>query len=140
MTPETSMTPENSSAHGSPGGVGLSSAISEVASHIKESASDAMHSGTKLIQRGKVGAADGLANAASGLHASADDLPGGETVAKFAHGAADKLASSATYIRSNDLNDVVDDLKGLVKNNPIPSLVTAIAIGFILGRSMSRND
>ena len=83
--------------------------------------------------------ADGLDTAASVLHKGADTLPGGDTVGGFAHSAADRLSTTADYVRKNDVNRMVADVETLVKNNPGLSLVIAAAFGFLLGRAVVRD-
>lgn len=83
--------------------------------------------------------ADGLDTAASVLHKGADSLPGGDRVGGFAHSAADRLSTTADYVRRNDVNRMVADVETLVKNNPGVSLVIAAAFGFLLGRAVVRN-
>ena len=85
-------------------------------------------------------AAGGLEQAASALHDKAESLPGGEKVTGLAHATADKLSSTADYVREHDVNRMMADVETLVKNNPGPSLLAAAAIGFLVGRAFSSND
>jgi ElaB/YqjD/DUF883 family membrane-anchored ribosome-binding protein len=84
-------------------------------------------------------AAGGLDSAADTLRDKADTLPGGEKVASAAHTAADALASTAEYIRENDLKGMMADVQSLVKKNPGPALLTAAALGFLVARTFSRD-
>lgn len=84
-------------------------------------------------------AARGLDSAADTLHDKADKLPGGEKVASAAHTAADALASTAEYVRENNLKSMMADMQSLVKNNPGPALLTAAALGFLVARTFSRD-
>lgn len=84
-------------------------------------------------------AAGGLDSVADTLHEKADKLPGGEKVASAAHTAADKLASTAEYIRANDLKSMMADVQSLVKKNPGPALLAAAALGFLAARTFSRD-
>lgn len=81
-------------------------------------------------------AAGGLDRAAAGLRGRADHLPGVEQVEALAHGAADKLSSTADYLRSHDVDRVLGDVKVLVTKHPGPSLLVAGVIGFWLGRTL----
>jgi ElaB/YqjD/DUF883 family membrane-anchored ribosome-binding protein len=83
--------------------------------------------------------ADGLDGAASALRKGADNLPGGETVSELAHSAADRLSTTADYVRRHDVNRMMADVETLVKNNPGPSLLIAAAFGFLLGRAAIRD-
>ena len=84
-------------------------------------------------------AADHIAAAAFRLEGRAEQLPGGERVANFAHGAADTLTSAADYIREHDANAMLEDAKLIVKNNPFAALVGAAALGFLLAKALSRD-
>jgi ElaB/YqjD/DUF883 family membrane-anchored ribosome-binding protein len=92
--------------------------------------------GNKAAQRAdqaRVGAAAGLENVASTLHEK------GERVASAAHSAADAVASGAEYLRENDVQSMISDLMEVIRRNPGPSLIGAAALGFLLGRALSRD-
>ena len=97
------------------------------------------HKATEAQERGRSAAAGGLDSAAEALHSGADALPSGGKVSAAAHSAADALASGADYLRGHDLQDMVDDLVEVVKNNPGPALLGAVALGFLMGRAFSRD-
>jgi hypothetical protein len=84
-------------------------------------------------------AAAGMDTASSKLHEGADTLRAGGRASSVAHSTADVLSSSADYIREHDLSDMMDDLMGVVKNNPGPALLGAVALGFLVGRAFSRD-
>lgn len=83
--------------------------------------------------------ASGLASAASMLYEKADDLPGGEKVARAARSAAEAMERAAVYVRDQDLKGVVSDVQQVAKRNPGVTLLTAVAVGFLLARSLSRH-
>jgi len=114
--------------------------ISNTASQARDKMTELGHAVTDKIDDNRGAAAGGLESAASTLHEKAESLPGGEKVANLAHTAADKLTSTADYVRKHDVNSMMADMERLVKNNPGPSLLAAAAIGFLLGRSFARND
>jgi ElaB/YqjD/DUF883 family membrane-anchored ribosome-binding protein len=105
----------------------------------EESISDMARSATDKVNEGRETAADQLENAASAVHDRAEQLPGGPKVKEFAHAAADRLSSTADYMRSHDAARMMADGESLVKNNPGPALVVAAAFGFLLGRALSRD-
>jgi ElaB/YqjD/DUF883 family membrane-anchored ribosome-binding protein len=78
--------------------------------------------------------------AASAVRDRADQLPGGPKVQEFAHAAAERLSTTADYVRSHDAKHMLSDVKRVVKNNPGPSLVIAAAFGFVLGRALTRDS
>ena len=111
---------------------GISAQAKATASGIGQMAGD-------KIDEKRGAAAGGLDSAADTLHDKADTLPGGEKVASAAHTAADALASTADYIRENDLKGMMSDVQSLVKRNPGPALLTAAALGFLVARTFSRD-
>ncbi len=92
--------------------------------------------GAKAAQRAdqaRVGAAAGLDSVASTLHEK------GERVASAAHSAADAMASGAEYLRDNDVRTMMNDFVEVIRRNPGPALIGAAALGFMLGRALSRD-
>jgi len=91
--------------------------------------------GAKAAQqadKARVGAAAGLDTVASTLHKR------GDTVASAAHSAADAVSSGAEYLRAHDVETMMDDLTQSIRRNPTPAILGAAALGFILGRALSR--
>jgi ElaB/YqjD/DUF883 family membrane-anchored ribosome-binding protein len=80
-----------------------------------------------------------LESAASTLHDRAEDLPGGEKVARIAHATADKIQATAEYVREHDISDMVADVTEFVRRYPAQMLVGGIVVGFLVGRAF-RND
>jgi ElaB/YqjD/DUF883 family membrane-anchored ribosome-binding protein len=103
------------------------------------SMTDAASNAAAAIDQGRSTAADRLDTAASALQDRADALPGGETVRNAARATADRLSSSADYVRSHDAKRMMADVETLVKSNPGPALAVAAAFGFLLGRALSRD-
>lgn len=83
--------------------------------------------------------ARGIDSAASSLHEHADQLPGGEKVAHAAHSAAGAMEDAADYIRDQDLRGMLSDVQDLVKRNPGVALLTAVAVGFLLARTLAHD-
>lgn len=109
--------------------------ITEAATTAKDKVSDAGRQAVGKVDEKRGPAADALDSAASTLHEKAEDLPGGETVRNVAHSAAEKLESTAGYIREHDVRAMFSDVEDIVKRNPGPSLLIAAAIGFLVGRA-----
>src|SRR5437763_15998859 len=125
---------------------GLSDTASTVGEKMSDAASQAQDKVSSLgraaagkIDENRESAASGLESAASTLHEKAESLPGGQKVTELAHTAADKLTSTADYVRRHEVNSMMADLETLVKNNPGPSLLGAVVIGFLVGRTFSRD-
>ena len=113
--------------------------LTEAARSTVASMSDAARDAATALDDSRSTAADGLDAAASALHDSVDDLPGGETVRNVARAAADRLGSSADYVRTHDAQRMMADVESFVKSNPGPALAIAASFGFLLGRALSRD-
>jgi ElaB/YqjD/DUF883 family membrane-anchored ribosome-binding protein len=109
--------------------------FADSASAAKQEASDVGSQTADKIDEKRGPAADALQSAAFTLHEKAEDLPGGETVRSVAHSTAEKLESTAGYIREHDVRAMIADVEEVVKRNPGPSLLIAAAMGFLIGRA-----
>ena len=109
------------------------------ASEAKESMSDMARKATDKVNDGRETAADGLESVASTVHERAEQLPGGPKVRDFARAAADRLSTTADYVRSHDATRMMADVETLVKNSPGAALLVAAAFGFLVGPALSRN-
>jgi ElaB/YqjD/DUF883 family membrane-anchored ribosome-binding protein len=109
------------------------------AGEVKSKVSDMARTAADSIDQTRPAAAQGLDTAASAIHDQADRLPGGDRVSGLAHSAADRLSSTANYVRRNDLNSMKGDVEAFVKKNPGPALLAAAAVGFLIGRTLARD-
>jgi ElaB/YqjD/DUF883 family membrane-anchored ribosome-binding protein len=108
--------------------------LSEAVTSVKDKAQDLGKLAAGKVDETRGAAAKGLASAASTIHRKADSLPGGDTVHNVVHSTADKMAATADYLRSHRMKDVIADIEGCVRRNPGPSLLAAVAVGFLAGR------
>jgi ElaB/YqjD/DUF883 family membrane-anchored ribosome-binding protein len=111
-------------------------ASTETAAAVATLKSKAQDLGAKTAQRAdqaRVSAAAGLDTVASNLHDK------GERVASAAHSAADAVSSGAEYLRANDVKTMMSDVVDVIRRNPGPALLGAAALGFLLGRALSRD-
>jgi hypothetical protein len=127
----------------SPGGIGqkaqdvaggVGQKAQDVAGGVGQKAQEMMHKEKEMIdqQRGRV--AEGMDSVAEQLRGRAHDMPGGERVAGVAEMAADKMQTTAEYVRNQDVNAMMDDLTTIVRDHPKESLIVAAAAGFLIGR------
>jgi ElaB/YqjD/DUF883 family membrane-anchored ribosome-binding protein len=112
--------------------------IADRVTEAKEKVADLARTAADTIDDKRSSAAAGLSAAASTLHEKAESLPGGDGVQDFAHATADRLSSTATYVREHDMNRMMADVEELVTRNPGPSLLAAAAFGFLLGHAVTR--
>lgn len=98
-----------------------------------ESAASALgRSAANKADRARTRTAAGLESAAQSVHA------GTEQVASAGHSAGDALSSSARYVRDTDVNGMMEDILDVVRNNPGIALLGAAALGFLVGRAITR--
>ena len=81
--------------------------------------------------------ANAIDHAATRLHDKADSMNGGR-IAGLADRTASALDSTGRYLREMESRDVLVDLGEIAKRHPGKSLLAAIAVGFLVGRSLSR--
>jgi ElaB/YqjD/DUF883 family membrane-anchored ribosome-binding protein len=82
---------------------------------------------------------DRVETVASTIEERAESIPGGQKVKEVAQAAADRLSTTADYMRSHDARRMISDVETVVRNNPGPALVIAAVLGFMLGRTVVRN-
>ena len=138
--------PDNTRSVGNPmgnGGQDADTAAGEMAQRARNAAASmtnaAGNAAAAALAEGRSTTADGLDTAASAIHERADNLPGGEAVRTFARATANRLSTSADYVRSHDARRMMADVETFVKSNPGPALVAAAAFGVLLGRALSRD-
>lgn len=78
---------------------------------------------------------------AHGIHQTAEAIrsKAPAPVADKARVAADAMQRAADYIRSRDVRRMGSDLTSTVRENPGPSLIAAVAVGFLLGVVLRRD-
>ena len=109
------------------------------AREVKDAAFDATRSAGRKIDEARPAVAERLETAASTIEERAEKIPGGQRVKEFTQAAADRLSTTADYVRSNDARRMVSDLEEVVKKNPWPAVLVGAFLGFILGRAAVRN-
>jgi hypothetical protein len=114
--------------------------ISDVASEAKGKITGMSRTAADKIDDNRDTVAGGLETAASTLHEKAENLPGGENVTRIAHSAADKLSTTADYVRQHDVNRMMADVQEMVKRNPGPALVASAVLGYLVARAFSSRD
>ena len=117
----------------------LGEKLSDTAGQVKDKVAVFGRNAADKVDENRGAAATGLDKAASALHDKAESLPGGEKVTSLAHAAADRMTSTADYVREHDVDGMMKDVESLVKNNPGRSLLAAAIVGFLLGRTFSRD-
>ena len=106
---------------------------------IADAASDLSKAAAHVIDTHREPAAGALEAAAADIHAHADQLPGGEPVARLAHQTADGLDATAGYVREKTITGMIGDLEHLIQLHPTASVLCAGVLGFLMARRVGRN-
>ena len=116
----------------------LKDRLEDVASKAKDKAEQLSESASETVDRQRENVSSGLERAASTLHEKATNIPGGPRAVSAVHRFADGMETTASYLRDHDFADMRDDVISLCKRHPVQALVSAVAFGFLLGRSVRR--
>jgi ElaB/YqjD/DUF883 family membrane-anchored ribosome-binding protein len=109
--------------------------VSDMTSKVKDKAGQVADTVSEKFGQQRENAADTLGRAASTLHERADNVPGGPKVVNLTHNIADGMESTASYLRGHDFSAMGKDLMDVCRRYPTQSLVAALAVGFLIGRS-----
>jgi ElaB/YqjD/DUF883 family membrane-anchored ribosome-binding protein len=113
--------------------------ISDAATKAKAKVEEFGRSAVSKFDEGRAGAADALSSAASNLHDKAASFTAGQTAVDMAHTTADKIEATADYVRNHDMKQMLADVESVVKSHPGPSLLVAVAVGYLAGRAFRRD-
>ncbi len=84
---------------------------------------------------------DSRETAAGALDATASTLhTRGDQISVATHSAANKIHSTANYVRNTDVKGMVDDIENILKRYPAQTLAAAAFFGFLVGRAFRRFD
>jgi ElaB/YqjD/DUF883 family membrane-anchored ribosome-binding protein len=111
----------------------MSDTAAQVAGHASELGREAID----RLDASRPGVADSLERTADAIRSHAPATSGAAT------SVANALGTTAGYIRGRDIRTMGSDLTEFVRRNPGPSLVAAVATGFLLGailRSSGRSS
>lgn len=62
-----------------------------------------------------------------------------EGAADAARRAAEAAGEAADYVRNLDVQGMLADAQALVRQNPVPALLVAVALGFLVARAVARD-
>lgn len=115
---------------------GLKEKVYQATSHVKNTAAEFGRSAADNIDRNLKSAAGALESTASTLRQRGTGT--GKT-AEYANTAAEKLDATARYFRTHDTSDMLREADYWTRRNPGLALGSALAIGFFIGMSLSRD-
>jgi hypothetical protein len=101
-------------------------------SRIREKATQISGSVSQTADKQRENAARGLDRAATGLQ------EGMGSATKVAHGVADSMKTTASYLRSHTFADMGNDLASVARRHPAQALISAVILGFVAGRLIRR--
>jgi ElaB/YqjD/DUF883 family membrane-anchored ribosome-binding protein len=110
--------------------------VSDMASQAKHAATDWGRSAATKLDRNLQSAAGALEKSASAIR---DRTPASGKAGEIATKTAERIDSTARYLREHDTNDMVAGVESLVRRNPGASLCAALAVGFLIGTAMRRD-
>lgn len=96
----------------------LKDRVSEMTAKVKDKASQVADSVSEKAGQARESAAGGLGRAAS-----------------TTRNIADGMQSTASYLREHDFNQIGKDVMNICRRYPSQSLIAAVAVGFLIGRS-----
>jgi ElaB/YqjD/DUF883 family membrane-anchored ribosome-binding protein len=108
--------------------------FSEKMADVKERVSDFGRDAAQKLDGSRASAAGALEQTASSLQAGGNKLSG------VAQSAADRIQTTANYVRETDLRGMMDDLTGVVKRYPGQALAAAAILGFLVARGLRSRD
>jgi hypothetical protein len=111
---------------------------SGLTSKVKEKAAEMGSTMGDTLRRQRENAAGGLDRVASTIHENAGSIPGGQKISRVAHGIAGGMESTASYLREHDFKAMGEDVVGVARRHPAQALLSALLLGFLLGRAARR--
>jgi len=87
-------------------------------------------------------AEDATASLGSGLQSAADkvrdNLPHEGVIGKASEAFAGALERGGRYIEEKNIRGIAEDVTEVIKRNPVPAVLLAVGLGFLLGRTLRR--
>jgi hypothetical protein len=111
----------------------LKDRASDIASRAKDKAGHVAETVSEKLGHTRESAAEGLHRAASTIRDSGVD--GASKVRNLTDGLASGMESTATYLHDHDFNQMGKDVMNLCRRYPTQSVIAALAVGFLIGRS-----
>lgn len=67
-----------------------------------------------------------------------DNAPSEGYLGKASQSVASSLEEGGKYLQEQGLTGLAEDVGGLIKRNPVPAVLVAIGIGFMIGRMLKK--
>ena len=116
----------------------IRSAGADVAGSMRDAAHDAAgtlsDSASRAAEKAQSSAADEVANMSSALRTAAGELRSGSPQDRAFSHVADSLADASDALRNKDMGEMLSDLNGFARRNPLTFLGGAALVGFAATR------
>jgi hypothetical protein len=117
-------------------------AVSSATQGVKETASNLGHRAQELAGTTAERAGEALSSVGQGMSNLAgtirQNVPREGMLGSAAGSVAEGLEAGGRYLREHDLSDISADVGRLVRQHPLPALLTVFGIGFLLGSALRR--
>jgi hypothetical protein len=114
-------------------------AANYVADKAKSAASTLQHSAEGAASYVGTKAGDATSAVGSGLKSLGDTIresgPKGDMMKGATCAVADTLDQAGQYLQEEGLSGIAEDMTSMVRRNPIPALLVAVGVGFLLARA-----
>jgi hypothetical protein len=114
---------------------GAAQQAQDAASNVAERARDMASSAADRAGDAISSVGQRMSSVAGSLRQSA---PREGALGSAASAVADRLDQGGRYLQEHDLGDMTNDLAGVIRRNPLPSLLVAFGFGFLIGMASRR--
>jgi ElaB/YqjD/DUF883 family membrane-anchored ribosome-binding protein len=113
---------------------------SNLADKTKDTAANVTHKAEELAKTAGRKADDATAAVGSSIRSAADTVrdkgPHDGLLGSATSATAGALESTGRYLEQEKLSGMAEDMTNLVRRNPIPALLVAAGVGFLIGRAL----
>jgi ElaB/YqjD/DUF883 family membrane-anchored ribosome-binding protein len=113
---------------------------SNLADKAKDTAANVTHKAEELAKTAGRKADDATAAVGSSIRSAADTVrakgPHDGILGSATSATAGALESTGRYLEHEKLSGMAEDMTNLVRRNPIPALLVAAGVGFLIGRAL----
>jgi ElaB/YqjD/DUF883 family membrane-anchored ribosome-binding protein len=110
------------------------STLEEVKHKAEETAKDVGQAIGKKADDATAAAGRGMQTVADKIR---DNAPNTGVVGAAAEAVSDRIESGGQYLEKEKLSGMMEDVTDVIRKNPVPTLLVAVAVGFLLGRALS---
>jgi len=123
-------------------GQSVQEAAPDLTQKARETAGDLGHRAKELAGAAAERTDDALGAVGQGMSSLAgtirQNVPHEGVLGSAAGSVAEGLDTGGKYLREHGLNEIGDDVGRLVRQHPLPALLTVFGIGFLLGSALRR--